>query len=209
MVAGKELKKMSEPIDFYFDFSSPYGFIAAMQIERVAARANRTVRWRPFLLGAVFKKVGQSPLEHDLKREYINKLDVFRSARMRGLVIKTPRGWPEHSIPPARIFYWIEPRDPAEAARYAHAAYTAYWIDGNSTADADIAVDVAARLGLDRAQAAAAIQAPAIKQRLVEENEAVIARGVFGSPFIFVDGEPFWGSDRLDQVAIRLEKGSV
>jgi 2-hydroxychromene-2-carboxylate isomerase len=200
---------MTEPIDFYFDFSSPYGFIAAMQIDGVAASANRTVRWRPFLLGAVYKEVGQSPLDHALKREYVNKLDVFRSARMRGLQIKTPRGWPEHSIPPARVFYWIEQRDPGLAIAYAHAAYKAYWIDASSTADAEAALDVAERLKLDRAQAAAAIQDPAIKDRLVKENEAALRRGVFGSPFIFVDGEPFWGSDRLDQIAARLEKGAV
>ena len=66
-------------IEFYFDFASPYGFIAAMQAERIA----RPLRWRPFLLGAVYKAVGQSPLEHRLKRDYVINLDAPRMARRR------------------------------------------------------------------------------------------------------------------------------
>lgn len=200
---------MASVIDFYFDFSSPYGFLASTRVDDLAARFGRAVMWRPFLLGAVYKNVGQSPLEHPLKREYVNKVDVFRCARLLGLAIRTPQGWPEHSLAPARIFYWLVDRDPEKAADYARAVYRSYWLDGRSTADPSAAVAVADSLGLDRTEAAAALEDRSVKDRLISENEAAITRGVFGSPFIFVDGERFWGNDRLDHVAIYLERGAI
>ena len=78
------------------DFASPYGFIAAMQMEAFA----QPVRWHPFLLGAIYKAVGQSPLEHPLKRHYVINVDAPRAARRIGLELRVPRGFPEHSLPP-------------------------------------------------------------------------------------------------------------
>jgi 2-hydroxychromene-2-carboxylate isomerase len=104
-------------IDFYFDFASPYGFIAAMQMDGLA----RPVRWRPFLLGAVYKTVGQSPLEHPLKRTYVIEVDAPRMAQRIGLELKVPADCPEHALPPARAFYWIEQQEPTKAIAFAKA----------------------------------------------------------------------------------------
>jgi len=183
-------------IDFYFDFASPYGFIAAMQIEALA----RPVRWRPFLLGSVYKAVGQSPLEHPLKREYVIEVDAPRMARQIGLQLKVPKGFPEHSLPPSRAFYWIERQEPARAVEFAKAAYRKYWLHGCSTSDATVALDVAASLGYDREVVSKGVQESEVKNRLVVENEEAIRRGVFGSPFFFADGERFWGSDRMSML---------
>lgn len=192
-------------IDFHFDFSSPYGFLAAIKIDAVAARTScRRLTWRPFLLGAVYKRFGQSPLEHPLKRRYVIEVDVPRIGRSHGLEIKVPAGFPEHSLPAARAFYWIDARAPEKAPEFARAAYRRYWLEGSSTADAEVAVEVAAGLGFDRQSVVDGLQDPAVKQRLVQENERAIAGGVFGSPFIVVDGEPFWGSDRLDHITERM-----
>ena len=96
---------MLAPIDFYFDFSSPYGFLAAMKIDEALKPAKlRRLRWRPFLLGAVYKRFGQSPLEHPLKRRYVIEVDVPRLGRRDGMTIKVPSGFPEHSLPAARAF---------------------------------------------------------------------------------------------------------
>ncbi len=203
------MTRIVAPIDFYFDFASPYGFLAAMQIDALAERAGRTVRWRPFLLGAVYNHVGQSPLEHPLKRDYINIIDAPRCARLIGLTLRRPRGWPEHALPPCRIFYWLDRDDPVGAAAYARAAYKKYWLGGESTADPDAAADIAATLDHGRSDALAAVQDIAVKQRVIDANEAAVARGVFGSPFIFVDDKPFWGSDRLTQIEVLLERGSI
>jgi 2-hydroxychromene-2-carboxylate isomerase len=181
------------PIDFYFDFASPYGFIAAMQIETL----GRPVRWHPFLLGAVYKAVGQSPLEHALKREYANNVDAPRMARRIGLHLKAPADFPAHSLPPSRVFYWIDQQDPAKAVAFAKAAYRKHWLEGCATSDAAAAADAAASVGCDRKAVLAGMQQGETKDRLIFENDEAIRRGVFGSPFFLVDGEPFWGSDRI------------
>ena len=181
------------PIDFYFDFASPYGFIAAMQIDRLA----RPVQWRPFLLGSIYKAVGQSPLEHPLKRDYVIEVDAPRMARRLGLQLKVPAGFPDHSLPPARAFYWIERQQPAKAIEFAKAAYREYWLHGCPTSDATVALDVAVSVGYDREAVSEGMQKREIKNRLVLENEEAIRRGVFGSPFFLADGERFWGSDRM------------
>jgi 2-hydroxychromene-2-carboxylate isomerase len=192
-------------VDFHFDFSSPYGFLAAMKIERALPRGRyRRLTWRPFLLGAVYQRFGQSPLEHPLKRRYVLEIDAPRVARREGLALKVPAGFTQHSLPAARAFYWIEARAPEKAPDFAKAAYAKYWLEGHSTADPEVAVEAAVLLGFDRQEVADGLQDPVTKQRLVTANEQAIANGVFGSPFIRVDGEPFWGSDRLDAVAERL-----
>jgi 2-hydroxychromene-2-carboxylate isomerase len=192
-------------LDFYFDFSSPYGFLAAMKIEQALQGARfRRLAWRPFLLGAVYKQVGQSPLEHALKRRYVIEIDVPRLGRRENLAIKLPAGFPEHSLPAARAFYWIEAREPEKAVEFAKAAYRKFWLEGRSTADPEVTVEAAALLGFDRSDVAEGLQDSVVKQRVTTENEQAIANGVFGSPFIVVDGEPFWGSDRLEHVAERL-----
>jgi 2-hydroxychromene-2-carboxylate isomerase len=192
-------------IDFHFDFSSPYGFIAAMKIDAVAKQAaGRRLTWRPFLLGAVYKRFGQSPLEHPLKRRYAIEIDVPRLGRRDGLDIKVPAGFPEHSLPAARTFYWIESQEPEKAPEFAKAAYRKYWLEGRSTADPEAAIEAAVALGFDRRTIAAGMQESSVKRRLTLENEQAIAKGVFGSPFFVVDGEPFWGSDRLEHVTERL-----
>jgi len=186
-------------IDFYFDFASPYGFLAAMQIERIA----RPVVWRPFLLGTVYKQIGQSPLDHPLKRDYVIKIDAPRMARRIGLTLSVPQGFPEHSLPPSRAFYWIEQQDPLRAIAFAKVAYRQYWLSGHSAADPKVAVEAAAKMGFDRKATYSALQDLLVKDRPVRENEQAIAKGVFGSPFFIVDGEPFWGSDRIELLAGR------
>lgn len=105
---------MTKPIEFYFDFASPYGFLAAMQIDVLL----RPVTWRPFLLGAVYKTFGQSPLDHPLKRDYVIKVNAPRMARRVDLELKVPSGFPEHASPPSRVFYWIDQQDPTGAAKH-------------------------------------------------------------------------------------------
>jgi 2-hydroxychromene-2-carboxylate isomerase len=184
-------------IDFYFDFASPYGFIAAMQIDALA----RPVRWRPFLLGAVYKTAGQSPLEHSLKRDYVIEVDAPRMARRIGLQLKVPADFPAHALPPSRAFYWIDRQDPAKAIAFAKAAYRKYWLRGCATSDATVAIDAAASVGYEQEMVVAGMQEQTTKDRLAFENEEAIRRGVFGSPFFIVDGEPFWGSDRISLIA--------
>jgi len=198
---------VAEPIDFYFDFSSPYGYIASERIDEVAARHGREVRWRPFLLGAVFKLVGTAPLlEYPLKGDY-SRRDMQRAARQIGVPFRMPDGFPTSSLAACRAYYWLEEKAPALAKPFAHAVYRRYFADNQPIEPAAPVVAVLGSLGVDKTAAEAALQDPVVKAKLKAEVDAGIARGVFGSPFIFVDGEPFWGSDRLDQIERWLETG--
>lgn len=192
---------MPAPIEFYFDFSSPYGYLASEKIEALAAKHGREVSWHPMLLGVVFKQTGAMPLlQIPLKGEY-SRRDMHRSARFHGVDrFRVPTKFPIPSQAPARIVLWSAQRDPAIAARLVHALYRAYFVDDQDISSPEVAVAVAASCGLDAAEAHAAIEDPAIKEALRRANEQAIANGVFGSPYIIVDGEPFWGLDRLDQI---------
>jgi 2-hydroxychromene-2-carboxylate isomerase len=198
---------MANPIDFYFDFSSPYGYLASTRIDALAAKHGRSVVWRPHLLGAVFKINDQRPLASiPLKSDYTAR-DLARSARLLKVPFKLPTKFPVGATAPSRAFYWVNDRDPALAKRLAQALYHAYFAEDRDISSPEVTCDVAERLEVDRAELAQALNDPAVKERLRTEVDAAIARGVFGSPYIVVDGEPFWGSDRLDQVEKWLATG--
>jgi 2-hydroxychromene-2-carboxylate isomerase len=199
---------MAAPIDFYFDFSSPYGFLASHLIDALAAKYGRTVDWHPILLGVVFKETGMAPLTLiPLKGEY-SRRDFARSARFHGIAgFRMPEKFPIASQAPARIVLSLKASDAALATRVAKALYRAYFTEGVDISQPDAAASVAAKEGVAPAAARAAIDDPAVKDALKREVEAAIGRGVFGSPFIIVDGEPFWGLDRLDQVERWLATG--
>ena len=199
---------MAAPIDFYFDFSSPYGFLAAQEVDALATRHGRTVDWHPMLLGVVFKQTGMAPLTGiPLKGEY-SKRDFARSARFHGIAeFRMPSRFPIASQAPARIVLWLKAQDRALAVRVAKALFHAYFREDVDISDADAAAAIAAREGVDAAAARAAIDDPAVKDALKREVEQAIGRGVFGSPFVIVDGEPFWGLDRFDQIERWLATG--
>ena len=192
---------MAAPIEFWFDFSSPYGYLAAQRIEALAARHGRTVDWRPMLLGVAFKVAGTAPLtEIPLKGEY-SKRDFARSARFHGVGdFRMPSRFPIATQAASRILLWAKSRDPGSAARVAKALFRAYWVDDRDISNADVAAEVAGEAGVDAAAARAVVDDPAWKDALKREVETGLARGVFGSPFVIVDGEPFWGLDRFDQI---------
>ena len=191
---------MTAPIDFYFDFSSPYGYFASARIEEIAAKHGRSVVWRPILLGAVFKITGQQPLPTiPLKGSYA-KHDLARSARLFGMPFRLPTKFPIAGQAPSRAYYWVADRDGAQGRTLAQALYRAYFAEDRDISNPEVTANVAAKLGLNREELLRALNDPAVKERLKNEVDAAIERGVFGSPYVIVDGEPFWGSDRLDQV---------
>jgi 2-hydroxychromene-2-carboxylate isomerase len=199
---------MSAAIDFYFDFSSPYGFLASEKIEGLAARHGRGVAWHPILLGIVFKQTGAAPLTTvPLKGDY-SRRDMARSAKYHGISgFRMPSTFPIATQAPARIVLWLQPQDSGLMPKVIHALYRAFFIDDRDISNADTAAAVAGDCGVDQASARAAVDDPAIKDALRRENELAIAAGVFGSPYVVVDGEPFWGVDHLDQVDRWLATG--
>lgn len=198
---------MAQPIVFYFEFSSPYGYLAAQGIDDLGAKHGREVTWKPFLLGAVFKTTGQQPLLGiPMKGDYA-KRDIEREARLLGVPYTTPKVFPFMSVAACRAFYWLADSDPDQAKALAKALYAAAFGEGRDISGAGAVVEIAKTVGIDAAALVEALRDPAVKDRLRAEVESSTAAGVFGSPFIVVDGEPFWGHDRLDHVERWLETG--
>ncbi|WP_374403768.1 2-hydroxychromene-2-carboxylate isomerase [Niveibacterium sp.] len=198
---------MPAPIDFYFDFASPYGYLAAEVIDEIAAKYGRVVIWHPILLGAAFKAMGAAPLPSvPLKGEYVQR-DVARSARFLGLPFRMPTHFPIPTQHAARAFLWLNDRNTGLARKFARAAYRAYFVEDQNISETDVVLAIATELGIDRTELADAMASGAIKDRFKAEVDVALARGVFGSPFFIVEGEPFWGVDRLPQLEKWLAGG--
>ena len=195
------------PIDFYFEFSSPYAYIASQVVEDFEQRVGRPVKWRPMLLGPVFKLTGQAPLvEVPMKGDYARR-DFSRSARLHGVVYRQPARFPIGTVAPMRAFYWLDDQDPAKARTLAKALYKAYFVDGTDISPPATVAEVARSIGIDGTALAAALEDPAVKERAKKDSDAALAAGVFGSPYFVVDGEPFWGVDRLPMVEDWVRRG--
>jgi len=198
---------MPDPIEFYFDFSSPYGYLAACQIDDLAGEFGRGVVWRPYLMGAAMKITGRRPLVTDpLVGEYVRK-DLQRSARYIGVPMSLPEPFPVATVAACRAYYWLLDQDEGKAKALAIALYRAFFVEGRNIGETEVVLDLATSLGIDREALASALQDPQVKEKLKVVTDDAIARGIFGSPFVIVDGEAFWGSDRLDQVRRWLETG--
>ena len=144
--------------------------------------------------------------EVPLKGDY-SRRDFARSARFHGVEFRMPSKFPIPSQAPARIVLWLKGRDPSLAVRVAKALYRAYFLGDVDISDPEQAIAIAANEGVDANEARAAIAEPAVKEQLRREVEQAVARGVFGSPYVIVDGEPFWGVDRFDQIERWLATG--
>ena len=202
-----ETKEAPAPLEFYFDFSSPYSYLASEKIDALAARFGRKVKWRPILLGVVFKTTGAAPLTTvPLKGDY-TRLDFIRSARFMGLPAVLPEKFPLATQGAARAYYWLHEQDCNTARAFAHAVFRAVFVDGRDVSSPEVVLDLAAQLGIDTAACAAAMNDEKYKQRLKDEVDAALKRGVFGAPLIYCDGEPFMGADRLPQLERWLETG--
>jgi 2-hydroxychromene-2-carboxylate isomerase len=199
---------VSGPLEFYFDFSSPYSYIASEWIEALAARHARTVRWHAILLGVTFQAAElKSPVAYPIKREYSLR-DFERSARFAGVPLKIPSKFPIPTQNAARVFWWLHASEsPQRAAAWARHGLRAFFARGVDLSDAAELKRLAVEFGLDGEAAEAVWNDPQWKQRLKAENEAAIGAGVFGAPFFLIDGEPFWGNDRRPQIERWLASG--
>ncbi len=196
------------PIDFWFDFSSPYGYLLAEKIDEVAAKHGRKVRWHPILLGVIFQATGSRPPVdgHSPKAKYVFN-DFHRSARFMGVPYNPPSRFPLPTQNAARAYYWLHGQDCALARRFAKAVYRGFFVDDIDISSPETVLEIAAKIGVDRSSLETALQTPEVKARLKDECELALAAGVFGSPHVIVDGEHFFGADRLPQIERWLETG--
>ena len=196
---------MASAIDFYFDFSSPYGYLAAEMIEALGQRVSRAVNWHPILLGVVFKSTGGQPLTMAPIKGPYSENDFRRCAAFYGVPYSAPSVFPIATQNAARAVLWMQENHPQQAKKFTLDLYRAFF-----RADRDISkLDVIGELADDFGDGAiAAAQSDEFKNKLKANVEAAIAKGVFGSPFFVVDGEQFWGADRLPMMEAWLTKGA-
>jgi 2-hydroxychromene-2-carboxylate isomerase len=199
---------MTQPIiEFWFDFGSSYAYFASLEIEALTAKHGRAVVWRPYMLGQAFNVTGARGLSATpLKRDYALN-DWNRIARLRGVKFALPAHHPSITVPAMRAVYHLERSDPDRVTPFVHAVFAAYFHDGLDTGDAEVVRGIGESIGLDGAALAAGMADPEIKALAKARSQEAVDRGVFGSPWMFVDGEPFWGWDRLPMIDDWLARG--
>ncbi len=194
---------MAKPVDFYFDFSSPYGYLASTQIDALAAKHKREVAWHPFLLGAAFKVTGQKPLVEQPLRGPYHSHDFVRSARMLGVPFNPPPNFPFFALAASRAFYWLGGDE--RARRLAKAVFHAAFGEARDVTPVSVVAELARVQGIEGLEQG--IEQADTKATLRDVTDRAVKDGIFGSPFFIVDGEPFWGHDRLAQVDRWLATG--
>jgi 2-hydroxychromene-2-carboxylate isomerase len=159
------------------------------------------------MIGSAFKASGNLPLvEQPMKGEY-SKRDWARLARLYKVEWVLPDPFPIATLAAARAFYAIDAGNPELAKTFACAIFDAYFGKGTDVSSPEAVEAIAQAAGVAKDVAASANKDPAIKQRLKDETSKAIERGVFGSPFFVVDGEPFWGWDRMPLMEEWVKRG--
>ena len=190
---------MSGMLDFFFEFASTYSYPAAMRIGDVARNAGIEVRWRPFLLGPIFKAQGleTSPFKiYSTKGRYMWR-DLARTCEELGLSFRRPEPFPQNGLLAARVAHVGFEQDWGET--FCRAVYVAEFADGQQIGEEGVIRELLAGLSLAPEPILARARSPEIKDRLRATTEEAQQLGIFGAPNFVVNGELFWGNDRLEQ----------
>ena len=186
-------------VDFFYEFASTYSYIAAMRIAPLANGAGVTLRWRPFLLGPIFKAQGwdTSPFNlYPAKGRYMVR-DCERQCADLGLSFRLPEPFPQNSLQAARVA--LAGLDEGWGEDFSRAVYRAEFAEGRNIGEPAVIADIVQALGHDASAALARAQSDDIKGRLRANTEEAQRRGIFGAPSFIAGGELFWGNDRLEQ----------
>jgi 2-hydroxychromene-2-carboxylate isomerase len=186
------------PIDLWFEFGSNYSYLSVMRIEEAAARAGVDVRWRPFLLGPIFRSFGWQTSPFVLQKEkgaYVWK-DMERQCRKYGLPWKQPTTFPRSAVLPLRIAL-IAAAQPWMGA-FCRRVMARNFVEDRDIDSMDAMREVLVQMGLPAQEILDEAQSEANKLRLRQQTETARERGIFGAPTFFVRDEMFWGNDRLE-----------
>jgi 2-hydroxychromene-2-carboxylate isomerase len=196
-------------IEFFFDCSSPWTYLAWHNIQPMAKELGAEITWRPILVGGIFNTVNPSVYAQrekpvPLKARYMKK-DLADWARSAGLAIKMPPTvFPVNSVKAMRGCIWLGSKD---MVPFAGAVFAAYWGNDKDISQDAVLTDICKNVGIDPAKFLAGIGEQAIKDQLKANTEEVVARGGFGSPTIFVDKtDMYFGNDRLPLIREALQR---
>jgi 2-hydroxychromene-2-carboxylate isomerase len=195
-------------IEFFFDCSSPWTYLAFHNIQPLAKEFKTEISWRPILVGGIFNSINPSVYASretpvPAKARYTKK-DIADWARSAGIAIKMPPTvFPVNSVKAMRGCIWLG----AEMVPFAKAVFEAYWGDDRDISKDEVLADICTRLGIDPAAFFAGISDQAIKDQLKANTDEVMARGGFGSPTIYLDrNDMYFGNDRLPLVREALQR---
>lgn len=194
-----QIKTNKPQLEFWFDFASTYSYLTAMRIDELAIRAGQTVKWRPFLLGPIFKKQGwdTSPFNiYAVKGNYMLR-DIQRIAEQRCIEFQMPEIFPAHSLLATRLALLGEEYDWSQ--KFSKAIFEAEFAYGKDISNLDVLESILVKNGVEPANAFDAVRQIKLKEKLRKRTVEAKDRGVFGAPSFFTeDGELFWGDDRLE-----------
>jgi 2-hydroxychromene-2-carboxylate isomerase len=198
---------MSGEVEFWFDVGSPYSYLAYKALPRLAQARGARIVWRPMLLGGVFKATGNhSPAEVPAKSAW-TMVDMQRWARRIGTTLQPNPHFPVNTLMLMRGAVGYQMRGEADLLRYLDAVFDAMWCKPRNLGDPAEAAAVLVAAGFDPQDFLAMVNDPAVKERLKQNTEEAVARGVFGAPTFFVGDQMYWGQDRLDFVDEALAAG--
>jgi 2-hydroxychromene-2-carboxylate isomerase len=193
---------MAKQIEFYFDYGSPFSYLADTQLPALAQRTGAEIVYRPILLGGIFKATGNSsPISIPAKGKYM-ALELDRWARHYRIEMKMNPHFPFNTIRLMRGA--IAALQQKRFAAYHRATYRAVWSEGRNLGKEEALRELLQSVGIDPAS----IDGDEIKNELRANTDQAVARGAFGAPTFFVNGEMFWGNDRLDFVEDALKRAA-
>lgn len=199
---------MNTPVEFWFSIGSPSAYLASQRIDGTAAAHGRSVAWRPFNIRAVLEQEGIKPnVMYALKGRY-QRHDWERTARLRGIPFRMPEPFGRATVPAMTVFYGIQERHGHDHARtFADLAMKAYFVENRAIDQTKVLAEIAQSAGVPADLARDSLEDPRAAAMLDQATQEAVAKGIWGSPFVLVDGELFWGEDRLDQVDLWLRRG--
>lgn len=197
-------------LEFFFDYSSPWTYLASTRIEDVARRHNADLIWRPILVGGVFNAVNQAVYESRAnpskpKARYYGK-DMQDWARYYGITLKMPT----IAVDKVKVVNTMRGAyvalEHGKIAQYSRRAFESFWVENRDIGSEPVLADIARQSGLDPEELLTKIKQPEYKDKLRLATEELIERGGFGSPTFFVDGSMFFGNDHLPLVEFELSR---
>jgi len=188
---------MAAALQFWFEFASTYSYLSVMRIERIAAAAGVPIEWKPFLLGPIFASQGwnDSPFNiYPAKGRYMWR-DMERLCARYELPFRRPSQFPRNGLLAARVACLVS-RDPW-CPDFVRAVYRANFADDRHIAQPETIASILDALGQPGREVLGRALQPENKDRLRQQTEEAIRLGIFGAPTFAVEGELFWGNDRL------------
>ena len=192
-------------MDFFYELASSYSYITALRIAPLAESARVTVRWRPFVLGPIFKAQGWDTSPFNLfpaKGRYMVR-DCEREAAALGLTFRLPEPFPQNTLLAARVA--VAGLEDGWGEEFSRRVYRAQFAEGRNVGDPQVIGEIVSALGRNGAAALVRAGGDDVKQRLRANTEEAQRLGIFGAPSFIARGELFWGNDRLEQ-ALRAAK---